>query len=164
MAKKRQKNTKYFPIFIFISILFMSIGYALINSVILNVAGNLIAKNQSGVFITEIKHLSNKNVDISKIKFTNIYQTMLSSEIILSNSDPTSYITYQITVYNSSNNSYYFDGAIYEKESEMYSNSNIIFKLDNIQTGDKIEPQTTKTFNITFSYKNQTLPSSNSLI
>ena len=31
----------------------------------------------------------------------------------------------------------------------MYSNSNIIFKLDNIQTGDKIEPQTTKTFNIT---------------
>lgn len=164
MAKKRQKNTKYFPIFIFISILFMSIGYALINSVILNVAGNLIAKNQSGVFITEITHLSNKNVDISKIKFTNIYQTMLSSEIILSNSDPTSYITYQITVYNSSNNSYYFDGAIYEKESEMYSNSNIIFKLDNIQTGDKIEPQTTKTLNITFSYKNQTLPSSNSLI
>ena len=83
MAKRKKEYQKLFPSIIFISILFMSIGYAIINSVILNVTGNLIAKNQTGVYITEAKYISNNNADVSKSKVLNAYQTMLNTTTIV---------------------------------------------------------------------------------
>ena len=102
-TKKKTRTDKYhkiYPTIIAISILFMSIGYAIINSIILNVTGSLVAKNQTGIYITEAKYISSNNADTSKSKVLNTYQTMLNTDITLSSTNPSSSITYQVSIYN----------------------------------------------------------------
>ena len=164
MTKRRKKLQKFYPSIIFISILFMSIGYAIINSVILNLTGELIAQNQTGIFITEAKYVSNNNADVSKSKVLNAYQTMLNTDITLSSTDTTSSITYQISIYNSTTINYKFDGVSYTYGKDTYSNEDITFTLSNLKIGDILESKKTLTFNITFSYKNKELALSPNLI
>ena len=63
--RKKKKNkiyfsiNKLFPIFIFIVTVLMSIGYASINSIFLEIGGEITAKESSGIFITKVNYLSN---------------------------------------------------------------------------------------------------------
>lgn len=80
------------------------------------------------------------------------YQTIFQSHIELLNTKDSS-ITYDITVYNSSDYTYYFDGYTYLEDEQTYSNENIAFKVDGINNYDLIHSKEYKTFSITFSYK-----------
>ena len=163
MAKRKKEYQKLFPSIIFMSILFMSIGYAIINSVILNLTGELIAQNQTGIFITEAKYVSNNNADTTNSKIIQAYKTMLNSDIRLSSTDATSSITYQISIYNQTSINQLFDGVSYSYGQDTYSNEDIIFSLSNLKIGDKLESGQSITFNITFSYKNKILAKSPNL-
>lgn len=158
MTKKRKINLKkIYPVILLIMSTLMGIGYASVNSITLEINGDAIAKSNEGIFITETKYLSNSNANITSSKINNIHQTMMNSTIELSNNDVNSYITYQVTVYNSNNIPFSYIKTCYDEE--FYDNDNIIFEITNLKEGDTIEPKTYLTFNITFKYKEGTIPS-----
>lgn len=149
--------------FIFVATLFMSIGYASINSIILEISGEASAKANEGIFITDVQYLNDVNADLNNSKIINIYQTNLNSEIYLSEVDNNSSITYSITVYNSTDEIYYFYGVDYLEDETTYSNPDIIFTINGINEGDIIASKEYVSFNITFSYKDNLLVSDNGL-
>ena len=141
----------------------MSIGYASINSIILEFKGEAIAKENEGIFITDVQYFNDINANVDSSKIISAHQTNLNSEIYLSNVDNNSSITYTITVYNSTNENYYFSGVEYLDGEGTYSNSNIIFTLNGINEGDSIGSGQYLSFDITFSYKDNILSSDNKL-
>lgn len=159
---KAQKSNyqKYFPLVIFISILCMSVGYAIINSISLDISGEALAKEQTGVYITEVNYLSNNNADTSNSKIINAYGTLLNSDISLSSTDVTSSITYTVKLYNSNLEPYEFTGITYIIGETTYSNEDIIIEYE---TGSIIYANNYLSINITFKYKD-TIPSNNSLL
>lgn len=143
--------------------LFMGIGYAAINSVTFDIEGTAIAKAQDGVFITDVNYVSDNyaNTDSSKINKYN--QTMLNSSVTLSDTNPNSSITYEITIYNSTNNDYYFDKVDYLVGDTTYSNENITFSLNGLNQYDVLNGKNSIKFMITFYYKDNILPNNYTL-
>ena len=144
-----------------ISILFMSIGFASINSIVINIDGLASATPQDGLFFTDILYDSSQNVAIEESKVLNMYQTMMQSKITLSSELVNSSITYKLTIYNNTDDDYYFVGTSYD--NEFYSNSNITFSLTNIDTGSLVRSKDYIIFYITFKYNTDTVPDSNIL-
>lgn len=153
-------NKKIFSILILFATLFMSIGYATINSISLDINGVLMVSAQEGIFITSVNYKSSENADPSYSTINSTAQTVLDSSIVLSDDslDGASSITYSITVYNSSSFDYQYVETAYD--SLLYDNGNIIFSISIKEgeivpcTGDK-----TLTFDITFKYADGVIPS-----
>jgi len=165
---RKRLHINIYQILIFCATIFMSIGYATVNSVTLDVTGLVQATLQDGVFITDVSYVSSNNVDLSNSRIINAYKTNLNSNIVLLNFSNSS-ITYQITIYNSTNYDYEFDEVKYLKCNndyilcESYSNENIVFSLDGLEVGTIISSKATRTFNITFYYKNNVVSSNKEL-
>lgn len=144
--------------------LFIGIGYSAINSITFNIGGTAIAKAQDGVFITNVNYISGNGTNKDDSKINRYYQTTLNSTIILSNTDPSSSITYEVTVYNSTDDAYYFDKVDYLIGDTTYSNENIAFKLNGLEQNDVLNSKASITFTITFYYKDGILPDNHILI
>lgn len=142
--------------------LFIGIGYASINSVILELNGTVEAKAQEGLFITEVKYTSNNNANEQESRINKYYQTTLNSSITLSGSDLSSSITYEIVLYNKSNENYYFSKVTFL--DELYDNEQITYSLTGISKGDCVKPYTQKSFFITFKYTDNTTQITNSIL
>ena len=158
--KKRhiKKYHKYFPLLITLLILLMSVGYALINSVTLDVKGESIAKSNAGVYISEISYSSNVNANINNSEIINVQKTLINSYIELSKTKPLSSITYTITLYNGGSKEQYYWGSSFDEN--FYDNKNITYKINNINIGDKIPSKTSKEISITYYYKDNKIPTS----
>ena len=110
MGKKKSIKTNGFLMSLsIVAIVFMSIGYAAIESVIFNINGLALASPQEGIFITDVVYDSSINATPANSIIKSFYQTTLNSSIMLSNTNSDSSITYSITVYNSYNYTYYFN-------------------------------------------------------
>ena len=141
----------------------MGVGYAAVNSVILSFNGQGNVIEQDGIYITETKYVSNVDADTYKSKINVVYGNKLDSNMVLSTTNSKSSITYAVTLYNSYNTDYYFDKVEYLLGNETYSNENIIFSLSGLESNQKLASKGSVTVNVTFSYKNTTLASSNIL-
>ena len=139
----------------------MGIGYAVVNSISFNITGEVNAKEQNEIFITEIKCFQQDGYDNSLCNTNDIqssYQTSVHSKIKLDNSIDST-ITYQITVLNNSDVSYYFDETIYLVGDNTFSNQNITFELkteDNTSEflqNTEVPSKTYTKFNLIFKYK-----------
>lgn len=135
---------------IFIATLFLSIGYSAINPIIMEVNGIVQAEVQDGVFISDVVYLSDIDADLENSTINHYYQSTLDSTISLSNINPLSEITYQITMHNNSDKEQIFQGITYVEE--LYDNENITYALNGLNTNDIIEPHSQLTFTITFKY------------
>lgn len=155
-------NSWIFLLFICLVTCIMGIGFASINT-LFDITGEILATAQDGVFITEVNYISNVNADLEKSKIISTYQTILESDIALSNTNANSKITYQVKVYNSTDSDYAFEEAAYMLGADTYDNENIVFSLEGLLDGAIIKSKETATFNITFYYKNNTLPANNEL-
>lgn len=80
---------------------------------------------------------------------------MLQSKVVLSEYDITSQITYQITVYNSTDYDYGYNGTVYD--SEYYDNDTIGYTISGINVGDILPAKSSLSFTITFNYKTDTI-------
>ena len=158
--KKRhiKKYHKYFPLLITTLILIMSVGYAIINSVNLDVTGETIAKSQDGVYITSIAYSSNVNANTDTSEILNAQKTIINSYIELSKTDPLSSITYTITLYNGSTKAQFYLGSSFDES--FYNNKNITYKINNLNIGDKIASKGTKEISITYYYNDNKIPTS----
>ena len=167
-----QNNNRHFKIhniYMFLlcfAVLFMSVGYAAINSISLNLNGEMFALAQDGVFITEVNIDSENSIDADLVntKVNSAYQTMLNSNIYLSVDNPNSTVVMNISIHNSTDESYEFSGVTYEVGNNTYSNENIVYSLSGLENGNKLSKNSSITFEITFSYKDNKLTDSNILL
>ena len=148
--KAKRKLQDYIPVFLLIATLFMSIGYASINNITLDISGTVSAKAQTGIFITDVKLLSGDGTVIS------YSDTLLGTNTTLLDS-ANSKVTYQITVYNSTENDVPYFGEIYDKaDSPLYTNHNIEYEVS-IEKGTILPSKGEIKFTITFSYKDNVI-------
>lgn len=165
--KKKKKNklpycyNKMFPLLLFVATLFMGIGYATINSISLEVSGTALAQEPDGLFISLIEFSESKNENIEKMNTISTFQTTLNSEVILSNNDPQSYVSYIITIYNNTSDNYYYMGTVFV--DDFYNNEDIVYTVEKINTDSILRSNSVAVFEITFQYKDSTLPDSNIL-
>ena len=160
--KEKSKNKDWpYLLFVFIATLFMSVGYAAIDSISLNIGATVAATVQQRVFITDVEYVSNVDADLSNSEIKNFVQSTMNSKIVLSDTNGSSSITYRVTLYNNSDISYYFDEVRYD--SSFYDNENIIFTLNGLTRLDEIESNDSLSFTITFSYKDNIVASKDTL-
>lgn len=163
MNKLQKVNIAFLPIFLSFSIIFLSIGYAAISSITGEIKGTVIANKQDGIFITDVVYDSSLNANPSLSTINSYYQTTLNSSILLSSNNDAgnSSITYEVTIYNSTDDLYQFNKVLYG--DEFYDNENITFKLTNLKKGDKLAGKSSITFYITFSYVDDIVAANNIL-
>ena len=151
--KKNNSNNKLYPILLVIATLFMGIGYAMVNSVTLEVEGSSFALLQDGVFITEVNYKSNVEADTTGSTINYALGTMVDSHIVLGSVD-NSTITYQIVVYNNTDKEQMFIGVLTDNaDDELSSNANIEYSLSGLlEYTTTIAPKSSIDFTITFKY------------
>ncbi len=151
MAKIKRANRNKIIYPLIITSIFMSIGYASINSITMNIAGNVSTKSQEEVFITDVKLLEGSGNVIT------YSETVLGTNTTLTD-DVNSKVTYEITVYNSTDEDIPYFGEIYDKDENtlLYTNPNIDYELS-ISKGTIVPSNDDITFTITFKFKNNTI-------
>lgn len=147
-------------VLIVISTFFLSVGYASLESITLDINGKVTAIPQSEIFISDIQYSTNVNADVEKSVIHQYYQTMVHNTVVLGEASDSS-ITYIVTIVNSSNESCSFKDIEYVQD--FYDNSNIVYELDGLKQGDLLLSQGQITFGITFHYLNNTFSGNNVL-
>lgn len=143
------KNRYLFLVVIILATFFLSIGYAQISNVDLDITGSVQADKQNGIAISNVAYQSNVGTDQSLSSINMYYQTLLDSHIVLG-SDSSSSITYQISVVNLTNEEYVYNGSTFD--NSFYDNNNITYDVNGITVGDSLLAGQTVTFNVTFHY------------
>ena len=163
-SKKKvpKSNSWIFLLLICITTCFMGIGFASIN-IQLGITGEALAEAQTELFITDVRYVSDVNADLNNSKILTSYQTLLSSNIALSQTNNNSSITYEIDIYNSTDTDYRFKETTYMLGTDTYDNENITFTLDGINTSSVVKSKDSITFRITFKYKVNLLAANNKL-
>ena len=158
------KNNKLFLGLLCFMTLFMGICYATLDSNILNIVGKTEKKELDQVVITNVEFydIANSSADVSNSAIVNYTSTIISSDIILSETDPNSSITMKVTVYNNSDVKSAYIGYLYAQN--LYNNPDIVMNVTGIEEDEIIEPRTSKDFYVTFSYKNNIIASSKELV
>ena len=155
IRKTVDKNRVIFWLLI-AALMFMSIGYSAINSVTGDISGTVTAKVQDGVFITDVEQTSDVDANLTNSKIKNYVGTLMGSTIELSKDNPSSEITYKVTVYNNANETMQFSKVIYDESLDVsYDNPDITFEISGFTVGQTIEPNETKEIIIKFKYKDQ---------
>lgn len=115
----------------------MSIGYASVNSIVLNYKGNANIKEVENIFISEIEYV-NREDKLPSEDYNVLYahNTLVKSKIVLEPNNIDSEVSLKVKFINNSNNDYLFDDVIYDKDindetEELYSNSNIQYSFTN---------------------------------
>ena len=140
-----------------IAVIVMGIGYSAINSVTGEIAGNLKAEAQEGVFITNVTYVSNVDAQLSNCQIGSFLGTTMKSRVELSSTNASSSVTYRVTVYNAYTTEAKFTEVVYD--NDFYDNQNITFEISGLKQGDIIESKATKDITVTFKYKSSTVPS-----
>lgn len=158
ITKRKSYYIKFLPFIIFFISILMSIGYATINTINLDITGTSVALEQSGVLITNVSYKNNVDANTSSSKINPTIGSVLNSTVVLSTSNAASEITYTITLFNNKEYDCIFKETVYE--SNFYDNYNIIFELSNtLQTDTIIKTNESLSFDITFKYKDGVTPS-----
>lgn len=145
-----KKNNIVLIFLIICATIFMGIGYAAVNGVLLNIEGTASAMSLDSLYISSALYSTSNGANIEESRINDFTRTTLNSTITLGNNQ-SSTITYSITIQNTTEYAYSFSGTSYSAPN-FYDNNNITFTLGNINVGDTINPNSSKTFTITFSY------------
>ena len=162
--EKDNKVIKYKKYNLLIVFLLLIIGGSLYIGIVmaqvtidLTTTGEITLMKQNGIVITDVTLFSKSNGETYLIN--NFNKSILNTKITLEN-NPTSYLTYAVTVKNTTTDSYIFDEIIYDSDPAFYSNSNIVTSIEtnssngSINLGETLNPQETKTFYVKFNYDN----------
>lgn len=129
-------SNRLLSILILIATIFMGVGYASINSIVMNIDGQVVAKEQEEIFITQVNYVERDN-SLSSEDFSVSFAdgTILNSSIILEPNDITSEVSLKVSFYNSTEYDYIFKDVVYAEElsdemDDIYSNSNIKYTFD----------------------------------
>lgn len=159
--KKKNKHI-IIALIILLSSVFMGIGYAVINSVTLDLNTKINLISEKKLFISNVEiHES-----VNAIGIINNYEsTFFDSSIELANNEnkDNTYITYLITISNNSTDNYYYVEPTFILGQGTYDNENIIFNVTGLEEDEEIQAGSSKNFFITFRYDNPTNVNNNIL-
>lgn len=156
-VKTKKYKSGFYVTLIILASIFMSIGYAAINSVTLTLNASSNVASPKKLFISNI--ITNEN---NSNTIVNLYdETFLDTSIILNDKESTATMT--ITIKNNSSYNYSFEKVDYSFGPSTYDNENIIFNLEGLSKGDTIKSTESLSFNIIFHYDNQTNITNNTL-
>ena len=138
--------------------LFTSIGYAQFTDTLV-VHGDAEAQMPEAIIITDVVTPAGNSVSLAEYRYT-----VLTSQINMGNSG-SSTLKFQVTVYNNTANVYGYNATIYAPDTPAYTNSNIVNSTNMARKSEdwKLEPHSSLTFELTFSYKNGRVPSDKTL-
>lgn len=159
MKIRNNKLIKIFPVIIFFVSLIMAVGYASINSVLMNFGGESFALELKGVYITSIEQVVNDSSE--KIDINYAGPTIVNSEVTLDSSNVDSTVRLMITVHNSSKDTYVYMGEFLD--NSFYDNNNILYSVVGLKLDDQILAGDYLTFYVDFSFKDKTNISNNVL-
>ena len=154
--KEKGKKTKFYLsknfylLLIVLASLFMSIGYATVNSVSLDFTGEASIKSSPGIYVYNAQigtGTNGTNPDNSRI--TMLYNDVMKSVISLG-SNTNSTLTVNITMYNTLSYPTIFTGITYSEN--FYSNNNITYDLNGISVGTVLPANSSTSFTMTFRY------------
>lgn len=148
-------------IMIMLSTLIMSIGYASLNGVSLNLTGNVFLQTKQEIFISEVTYNNGVSINKEESNIINANQTVLASYVSLSTTDPNSSISYDVIIWNNTEETYEYDETTHLDYIDIYDNENIVYNTSIVDT--VLEPNTSITITLTFSYKDATLAPENTL-
>lgn len=134
-------------VFLIIATCCLGVGFAAVNSINLDITGTISTTPINELFILNIKSSDDNNAIVNDYDLT-----LLNTKIILSDMDINSTKSFEITLYNNSEEYQYFDEVKYQLGNITFDNENIDFVLNNLERDFKIAPKETKTFTITFKY------------
>lgn len=157
------ENRNFLLFLVSVAVLFIGVGYASINSIILDLTGNVNVGVQKNVFITNVEYVSSINANTNNSQILNYIATTMQSTIVLSTTNANSEIIYKVSVYNNSQNTYKFFDVVYAEEN--YDNPDIICEIqDNgFKIGDTIAPAEQKDIYVKFKYKDSKIATNNIL-
>ena len=160
MVQKPAKYKNLFLILIILASFFMSIGFANINSIIntIETTANIIIKKKLHINNVEVNEASNGLGEVSFFDGTYFYTTST-----LSKTDPTSSVTYTVTIVNSTPYRYGYINAKYMLGEDTYDNENIIFEINGMNEETILESGDAITFTVTFKYNDPTNTNNNIL-
>lgn len=162
--KSKKQGIKY-SLLVILATIFMGVGYAKVNGTNLSIAGTGDSTLPKGVLITEVNYVFNESADIENSKINHIVETMFDSQVTLGNVS-SSTITYEVVVYNNTDQEQLFIEAITDKnDSSYYSNPSIGFSYTKLKEyTTTLAPKETITFEITFKYEDGADISNNTLM
>lgn len=148
---KQNINSKknIFMLLIIIASFFMSVGYASINSVLLDVSSEVSVLSKKELHISNVQ-IVNENNALGNVNFYD--GRYFNSTTNLAKGDITSSVTYAITVTNNTPYNYGYVGPKYMIGEQTYDNENITFEITGINTETVLSSSESITFNITFKY------------
>ena len=159
-VKKTVKVFEVQLVLIILATLFMSIAFANISDIKLNVTAIV----QEGVFISDVTRTNVDGYITDEIKYYR--KTALSTTIELESrpqiveGEIGPYITYTVSLYNNSGDDYYYAGLSYDEYA--YDNTNITAVVDTLKPYiTTIHPREELKFNLTFQYVDGVTASSN---
>lgn len=147
--RKIFKFNKYAILIVF-GCLFMSVGYAAISAVNLNITGDATATAPNTVFISDV---SCEDVDDTSMEINSLVGTMMNSSLYIRYRDVS--LPCRVTIYNNTNTTYYYDDTVYDDDDLFYDNDQITFNVD-LAKNTALGPQESVTFNIEFLYATTT--------
>ena len=149
-SNKQKKRHFIYALLIFIATIFMGIGYAAINGVLLSIDGVASAISMGSLYITNVIYDTDNGANTVN-SFVNGYSgTTLNSTIELG-SLTSSTITYAVTIYNTTNDNYKYTGTSFDVPT-FYDNTSITFDVTGINVGDNLLADSNITIYITFRY------------
>ena len=159
ILKKRQlvfksHRNKIFLIAISLATLLLGIGYAQLTHQTLFINADADVEPIEDVIITSV---TSSNISIPAYTSNSV-----NSTVTLDPSNPSYTASMMITVYNNSDVNQYFLGTTVDSGIG-YTNPGIVYTISGIDEEELIEPGESKTFTVTFSYKDGQLQSSNTL-
>ena len=150
MPKEENRFKKYnmlLNVFL-IATLFLSIGYAQIVGDPLEVEGTATAYEHEGVYVSGVNYSSSTHAHVDASSTKQRVGATVVSRVVLDN-DSSASITYQVTVTNGTQSKYIYVGPAVSEN--FYSNPNIGYSVSGINVGDILDPNDTRTFNLTYS-------------
>lgn len=143
--------SKKYGFLLLFAVLFLSIGYATISDVNLIIDGDIATTIPSDLYITNVTITGSSGGASTANSSINAYgQLLLSSGVVLSNSNLDSTITMSITIKNNSDKTMYYDDII--KSSSFYSNNNIDYNLSGLSHDDALAAGDSISFFLIFKY------------
>lgn len=135
---------------------FLSIGYATVTDN-LRISGRAEIQIPSGLFITDIKHISSSGLDVSDASYTE-YSTTVTCSLSKRNSNQAGSITYEITVLNNTTYEYayrdlYFQSSLKDFNNDLIQKKNADDKIGVVTSfpeGTKVAPGKYMKFRVTY--------------
>ena len=146
-----KKKIIMFISLISVATIVMGIGYAAVNNITLELAGSSSAKKIDNIKITNVEYYNDNQALKNESKIINYTSTTINSKIALG-SDELSWISYEVTLKNDTDNAYKYVGVIHDDDPEFYDNSNITYSVEGINEGEIVQPDTEKKIILTFKY------------